>query len=748
MDRKHPHRKPLSKAVALALQTFGLATGGALLVASAHAQTDAPPPAAPATALPEVVVTAQRREESLQDVGVAVSSLDGEALKDRGITEINQLQDVTPSLEIEPAFGSGQPQFRIRGVGFQDYTSNNTPTVGVSVDEVARPLPIMTQGQLFDLQRVEVLRGPQGTLYGRNTTAGAINFIIEKPTNTFSSGLDLNYGSNEAFNGEGFLSGPISDKLRARLSFANKSGGAWQENRDTGKDFGDKDESAVRGQLEWDATERVNLRLVLDSSYDKSDGTGLRLLNDFGSQANGIYPADRHDDKTGWGLSPAFADAIGENASSKPGRDNHGKGIALHADIDLDAVRLTSISAYNTLNRRELMDWDATTARESDEYFHSDAKVLSQELRLSSNTPGPLDWVTGVYYSKEKLDEDFYSDFQDVFGFVAKTSYKQEAESLGVFGQSGYRLTDDLRLITGLRYEGEDRELNDFLTSNSAGVGFTPEHSRSTSMHEFSGKLGLEYNLTESTLLYASISRGVKSGGFSAHNTTVLAQTEAFKPEKLLAYEVGFKSDLSDSLRLNGAVFYYDYRDQQVLGIDWDPTYGPIGTILNAPRSKLYGGELELEWAPLSGLTITQALGYKEGEYTDFDAVDLPSSQAAGGPVLKDYEGDSLNFPKLSYQGGIAYTWRVADLDLTAQADYSYRSDYNSWLGKKYDIDGYWLADARFEVSPVGSQLSYAVWGHNLFDKEYDLTRNFFVNADIAQAGEPASYGVQLKYRY
>src|SRR6202789_781381 len=181
--------------------------------------------AADSLGLEEIVVAAERREESVQNVGIAISVLSGDTLAAKSITVVNDLQNAVPSLQIEPAFGSSQPEFRIRGVGFIDYTSNNASPVGVSVDEVALALPIQTQGQLFDIDRVEVLYGPQGTLYGRNTTGGEINFVTNRPTADTHAGATFEYGSFNAFSGEAFLSGSLAPGLTGRLSFATEQGG-------------------------------------------------------------------------------------------------------------------------------------------------------------------------------------------------------------------------------------------------------------------------------------------------------------------------------------------------------------------------------------------------------------------------------------------------------------------------------------------------------------------------------------------
>src|SRR5712672_4362857 len=285
---------------------LGAGAGLANSASFAHLAADAG--ATDANTLSEVVVTAQRKEESAQNVGIALSVISGEGLADKAITNVAGLQNAIPSLQVEPAFGGGQPQFRIRGVGFLDYTSNNASPVGVSIDDVAFALPIQTQGQLFDIDRIEVLRGPQGTLYGRNTTGGQINFISNRPTADTHAGFTAEYGSHNDVNAEGYVSGSITDGLLGRLSVATEQGGAWRRNRDTGQSLGKKNKIAGRGQLQWNPSEGVNFRLDFHLSQDKSEETGLHLLKaypPYNAGAGGpVIPADTSRYATGWRLDP------------------------------------------------------------------------------------------------------------------------------------------------------------------------------------------------------------------------------------------------------------------------------------------------------------------------------------------------------------------------------------------------------------------------------------------------------------
>ena len=734
----------------MSIRTMAAAAAAGAIFMSADGLA-APPLLQGDSGLEEIVVTAQRRVESAQNVGIAMSVLSGQSLADKSISYVNDLQNAVPSLQVEPAFGSSQPQFRLRGVGFIDYTSNNTAPVGVSLDGVAFALPIQTQGQLFDIDRVEVLRGPQGTLYGRNTTGGEINFISNRPTAEPHAGFSLEYGTHNELNADGFVSGPLAEGLLGRLSVATEQGGAWQRNRVTGQALGDKDKIAVRGQLQWDPTEALDFRLGVHGAQDKSDEQGLYLLQPFtpGSGPPAIA-ADTSRYATGWALNPTFAKLIGISASSKPGLDNSNDGIDLTANIDFGGVKLTSISAYNKLIRREYADWDATQFNDSDEYLNSDFNVFSQELRLASSH-GAFDWVAGVFYSNEDLRENFYSDLTDRLGGIAVTTYEQVANSVGVFAQGNYQLTDTLKATLGVREDHESRELiglnTAFLPGAPSLTGGALGGSITSNLP--SGKAELDYKPLSTTLLYASISRGVKSGGFTAHNTVTAPAADPFEPEKLTAYEIGVKSDVTRTLRVNASAFYYRYRDQQILGKVFDDTSQSfIGRFVNA-NSRISGGEIDLEWRPLEGVSISQYAGFAEGYYTS-KLLDVPLDPTLP-PV--DYNGRPESFPKWSYGGDVSYSWSVGGFRLTAESNYSFHDTYSQFflLGSNdFTIPKYWLTNANLSVAPAsGAPWTVTLWGRNIFDRSYDITRNFFLpSSEVAAAGEPTTVGIRLTYKY
>jgi outer membrane receptor protein involved in Fe transport len=710
--------------------------------------------AADTSGLEEITVTAERREESLQNVGIAISVLSGESLAAKSITYVNDLQNAVPSLQVEPAFGSSQPQFRIRGVGFIDYTSNNASPVGVSLDEVALALPIQTQGQLFDIDRVEVLRGPQGTLYGRNTTGGEINFISNRPTADGHAGLTFEYGSFNEFTSEGYISGPIAEGLLGRLSFATEQGGGWQYNRLNGDHLGDKDKIALRGQLEWNPAQGLDFRVTGHWSEDKSDEIGLHLLDAYthatgGAALGPAIPADTSRYVTGWQLDPVFANIIGISPNSKPGLDNANYGVDLVSGIDLGAAKITSITAYERMIRREYSDWDATQYYDSDEYFRSYLNVISEEARIASTGSGPLNWVAGVFYSDQRLQENFYSDFSSTdIGGIVLTKYGQNANSIGEFGQVDYRFNDAFKATLGVREDHETRELVNLNTGYLTGPPISTFtgvlNPPSTTSNLPSGKFELDYTPVADTLLYGSVSRGVKSGGFTAHNTVSAPAVDPFKPERLTAYEVGEKSDLTRTLRVDASVFYYRYRDQQLLGKILDAASNSyIGQFVNA-NSRISGSEVEVEWRPLGGLAISQYAGFAEGYYTST----LLNSDTP--PV--NYDGRPESFPKWSYGGDASYEWSLGNYQLTAESNYSFHDTYSQFylLGSSaFTIPKYWLTNANLSLAPRGGPWTLTLWGRNILNRDYDVTRNFFLpGTNVAQAGAPATFGLRFSYKH
>lgn len=707
------------------------------------------------SALSAVRVTAQRRDEVAQRVGLSITPLSATQLAERGVQGPFDLQRVTPGLEIEPAFGSGQPQYRLRGLGFSDYATNNSSTVGVYVDEVALPFPVQTQGLLFDLERVEVLRGPQGTLYGRNSTGGAINLLSRRPSARRQMGVQGDIGRFGAFNAEGFVTGRVAPRLFGRLSAATQQGGAWQRDRATDGTLGRRDHHAVRGQLDWRPQDRLSVLLIANAFRDHSDGQGLALFAPLATRGGEgpTIAADRDRRATGWGLRPGFARLLGVDSARKPGRRNAGTSATVQVRYAGSRGSFTSLSSAARLDRFEIGDWDASASAESDEAFRTRIGVVSQELRWSSVAGGALEWQGGVYAAREALDDRFFSDFTNVpgLGAAALTRYGQRADVAALFVQGGYALTPAWRVVGGVRLEYEARRLEGLTTGFvEPAVTFVPPTDGAFITRLPSGKLALEYRPSASALAYVSLDRGVKSGGFTAYNTTNPAQLANFAPEIVNAIEAGAKVDVGARMRINTALYAYDYRDQQVLSTVYDQvSRGPIGRIANAARSRVHGAEVEWLWQATPKVELQQFWAVRAGRYREFTTVDAQASITAGREITRSFAGTWLNIPRHSVGGAATYADRVAGFDWRVQASYSLRDRQEASrviFSPDFDVPSYTLVNATITVQRAGSPWSAQLFGRNLTDRRYELTRNFFINARVTALGQPATLGMRLRY--
>ena len=708
----------------------------------------------------EVLVTSERRAESPQNIGTSLSVISGKTLTTRNVNNVFDLQYLTPSLQVTPQFGSGQYAFAIRGVGFNDYASNNSPTVGVYVDEVANPVPFATNGMMFDIQRVEVLRGPQGTLYGRNTTGGAINYILNKPTSTFHAGGDVQYGRFGSTKIDGYISGPLSQKLRYRLSGETEQGGAWQHNSD-GIKLGRVNRGAARLLLDYQATDTLKFEFNLHGSRDRSDANGLHLYSPMSAfnalnPSAPIYPVSSDRYETNWGTSSEFAKQLGIRPNTKPFSHIDVGGMSFRAEKKLPFVTITDLISYDNMQRQTYMNFDGWSSALADVAFNTRASVLANELRFTSPGKRRLTWVGGIYYAHQYMNDHYQSGFSDLYGFDEDLRYTQMVNTISGFGQATYHITPKLRITGGLRIEHEQRTLSnmssyEIMNGVITNPGNVVRHE-GTDYTLPSGKFEIQYNPIKNDMLYASFTRGIKSGGFTTYNSGSVGVASApFKPESLLAYEVGNKFSLpSQHLRFNVAGFYYEYSNQQIQSASLNPKTGLVGSIVNAPRSHMYGGEIEAEWHPLRGLTLSQSAGFAVGAFDKFSS--LYSAHIVNGLYVGDYrnrKGEELPFPKFTVNGSVSYTWDLGRYNLTTGIDYSLRSTYHSLFGSLYNVAGYTLWGADMSFSPKDGKWTIAAFGKNIFDKKYDVERNYFVQgANIALAGMPATWGVRLSVNY
>ena len=739
----------------------------------------------------DIVVTAQRRSQNQSELGIAITAIRGETLVEKGVQSADQLWQAVPGLVVKDA-GYGVPNYTLRGVGFENYFINSSSTVGLYTDEVAIPYPALSRGALFDLERVEVLKGPQGDLYGRNTTAGQINFITRKPTREFEGGASLEFGRFNTVNAEGYASGPLSGGIQARIAASAQIGNGWQHSlsRPDDKPLGEKNQFAVRGQLNFDLGPDSNLLLRANLVHDKSENVALTPLD---GRTLGL-PSAQSKPTTGTVIFSTGDNRVADwTAAFRPRRDNKLAGVAATLNVGLGGLTLTSISAYDHFTRNEFNDYDGAAQSDSNAQNVSDIKAFSQEVRLADqNGADGLTWILGGYYSKDKVLEDyrFYmpdSFFGNVLGIKAlNTRYRQKTESLAGFAHAEFALTDKLKLIGGVRVTRETRRFagctydldgsltrfvnntlipfvirpqglpvpaniplggcsvyDDRVGSPTYGTFSDAEEKATTS--RWLGKAGLEYQAAPGTLLYATVSSGFKSGGFNGANANLKSQQSSYRPERLNAYEVGLKTTV-DSLGLYAetSAFYYDYNNKQTNGTA--VTFvGNITGITNIPKSRIYGVEALVRWTPVDGLALEASGTWLDSKIRRWIAV----SPLSSFPTVRTIDASGLelpNTPRWSINVSPSYRFDVdARHQVKLGVDYLYRSRTSGAGNVFQQAAAYDLVNAQISFGDKDGRWSVGLWGRNIFDKYYYNYAGLPANANYVRiVGPPATYGVRL----
>ncbi len=699
---------------------------GILIVESSYAQTQE-------RVIEEIVVTAQKREQNLNDVSVAVTAFSGEDVRALGLAQPVDLAAQTPNLNINNTFQNTLPNISIRGIGLNDYAVNNNPATGVYIDEVYLVSPAMLGFQLFDMERVEVIKGPQGTLFGKNTTAGAVNFVSAKPTEALEGYLSLDAGNYNLFGAEGAFSGEIASGLMGRFAFqTTQQHEGHIKNRATGRDVGSIDRTAWRASLNWTPTESADIFLSLHSGTDTSDTWLIKVNNSFTTEDDLFFPGDPNESA---GRFDTFL-------------DNKAEGAALTVNWDLsEQLLLTSVSAYETYERHYVEDRDGTALIHLDGEYLNDIAQYSQELRLTYQRSA-LSLIAGVFYGTDEVETRDRFDAPDLpFPFMSVgNEYRQETDSAALFAHLEWLLSDNINLTAGLRYTDEEKEFSDAFTflyldaiPSAGGTQtnvFPPVHNN-YDVTDVSGKISLDYRGFEDTLLYFSASKGFKSGAFQGQLTFTPSDLSGFDEENVFAYELGVKRTLiNGSMQINAAAFFYDYEDIQIYGPIFDSPVGPLFGITNAGDAELVGGEIELLWLPAPGLEVRTGLGLIDSEITDSILATV-----AKGSELPNAPETNFNL-MVRYEFPLTTTWMVDVL-----FDTSYKDDVT------YDIvrapeetkeDAYWVSNARIGLRSNNERWGLYLWGRNLSDKEYRTQIQRTTIGFVETYGMPRTYGITL----
>jgi iron complex outermembrane receptor protein len=751
------------------------------------------PGLAQAQQLEEVIVTSQKRAQPLNDVGIAVSAFSGEQMKDLGIVTAGDLAKHTPGLYLTDAGASGIPVYTIRGIGFDDISPNSNGTVGLYLDEVAYAYPVMTRGIQYDMERIEVLKGPQGDLYGRNNTGGAINFISNKPTESFEAGVTAEYGRYDYQRLTAYASGPFSDKVRARAVIdSTQQNDGWQKNEVTGETLGEIDSLGYRFLLDWNITENLDAMFKVHGSKDESDNPVPQSFLASPSSDASAYPY-YYDDPWAFakGGEPRIVEDLDDNNAAiwNPGadlgRDNKATGASLTLTWDTEHFTLTSITAGDKFEREETGDWDGVLDDRSTLTMETEIESFSQELRLTSNASGPLSWIGGAYFATDEVKDDNEFRFDDAsnsFGAnESKTLYTQDTDIAAVYGHAEYQFSEQWRLTGGLRYTEEKREIDicTYDTDNSLsglwnllgltntngeafkqgdcitlgdfnGVGFNNDvFSESIDVEKVTGKIGLDWLPNDDWLVYGSVSSGFKSGGFNGQTSSGQKSYFPYDEEELLSYELGFKATLLEgSMQVNGSAFYYDYTDKQVADATPDAIFGFLTQIKNVPESEVTGLEMEMIWRPITGLDVKLAGTWLDTEVKEFDkGFDFETFTED-----LDFSGNELpNSASAQYNALVAYQWPVSDnMNLRIQADYMYTDAYFSYLSNNPtdEVDSYNLVNTRLALQSADGAWEVAAWGKNITDEYYYVSNTIGNDVFMRYAGMGATYGISVSYSW
>jgi len=719
---------------------LAVTTGIVALAAALPAAAQTAPPEDPeVSALDEIVVTAQRRGENMQSVPIAVSAVTSERLQNRGVTSTTDLGAAIPSLTVFATAGYVQP--RVRGIGNTVFGAGFESGVATYVDGVylaSAPASVFT---LNNIERVEVLKGPQGTLFGRNATGGLIQIITREPKDTPSAMVSVTAANYETFGADGYVTGPLADGLAADLGLhVSTQGVGYGVNLFDGREVNRTDEEVnLRGSLLWRPREGSKLRLTAD--YERTEGD--------------MYAATRLAPGTGFFLpQPTIDRAWDINSDVRPFLAIEGGGVALHAEQDLGFASLSSITAYRKSTYHTIFDADVTDAPLVALDVLQRDHQFSQELQLTSSADSTVKWVAGVFYFNS---EGSYDPSVTAFSGPARpatpvgplsavTTFSQlGTESLAGYAQATAPLGEATNLTLGYRYSTEERtidatQVNDFALIPVPVPG-APIPSQSKRFSQPTWRVAVDHRFSPEVFVYATYNRGFKSGGYNGQ----FPVDAAFDPEQLDAYEVGTKLDLFERrLRINAASFFYAYDDIQV-----QKFVGSQPSFYNGASAEVYGLDADIEARVTSQLTLSGGFTWLHDRFTDFPNA-IISTQVPTGIVITTGSATGNRLPNTAdFSATLAaeYVTTLSFAELGLDASYTYNDGYFTQPDNILEQPAYHLlaAGVRLEF-PNG--VTARLWGRNLANEEIytALTAGTFASNASFQA--PRTYGLTLTARF
>lgn len=764
--------------------------------------------ALPAAAqIEEVIVTAQKREESSQDIPITMTAFDERTLRELGGASDQQALLGQVANAQSYLTGTFLQSAHVRGIGLNEFQGQYDSPIAQHMDEVYVSKPWQLSRPKFDLQRVEVLKGPQGTLLGRNTTGGAINYYTNAPTENYEGYLDTSYDNHERALIEGAFGGPISGNLLGRVSIlANIGSGGPQFNEFDNREWGRPGLYEIRAQLAWsnDDTRVRALFHIGEDDSEKAAWKGPGIFSPGGALCPELFTGevtDKPDSCLKWGgltgdvdLETESPDKEHINADKPPTSKDDFKGGYLNIAHDFSFGTLTSVTSFEYYDRRVREDSDSSPIRSTETRYWNEMESFSQELRLSGNMTDPWRYLIGFFYQHddlEQVDGSFLGNnplgvtppFAPMF--FEESTY--DVDSLAGFFHTEYDFTDTLRVIAGARYTqdsidatgiaglglndpvGREMRVTPCIVTTFTPVGqFAPacpflgafglqpvgadggvfEDNRTDT--NVSWRAGFEWDVMEEMMVYATLSTGYRSGGYSVPFAGTVTQ---FTPEKLFVQEVGTKSLwLDGTLQVNAALFHYSYDDVQV-NVD-DPLSPVVPITRNIGEQENFGFEADFWWRPTDEWNVKGGVGYLDAEFNEVNispSTGLPfaiTSYGINAPLLGN---TPVNSPKWNLNGLVRYQRPIFEgWDIVLMTDIRWTDDrYLEASNLPFDkADAYTVVNARAGVQSQDGTWEISVWGRNIFDEKYLTYINNIAFFKLDIWGEQATFGGNIRYNF
>ncbi|MBX3693780.1 MAG: TonB-dependent receptor [Steroidobacteraceae bacterium] len=723
----------------------------------------APVAAQDSGALEEIIVTAQKREQRLQDVPFSVAALSAADIEASNVVKLDQVALYTPGLYLE-TIGLGRPFLFIRGIGSGAFDVGSDPSVALFVDEVYVSRFTGLMFDLFDVERIEVLKGPQGTLFGRNAAGGAVSMVTRPPSDHFTGQFSAQLGNYDAVQLRAGISGPLGDdRWRFRLAGARNDSKGYIRNTLTGKRHQDENSYGARGQLQFVPSDAFDALLTLEYARDDvgmlaqqnvTDNVLFRPLGDLAGVRRGL--------------------SLDQQYTTDGYQEREAIMASLHMNWDTPIGRFTSITAFRSNEFEELHDQDASALDTLDRYAYEDSDTWSQELRHAGRSGGSrVDWVVGLYYLREDAfrEEDWIIGADTAFAalmnggqrFPLQDLNDVTTESYAAFGQATFALSERWNLTVGGRYSRDEK--SNVRSTDNFGVGSqcTPATpcgpfpanvllpanyalDYGDEWSSFDPVATVDWHPTEHAILYATYREGFKSGGFQPTLPANAARASfIFAPEDVTSVEVGLKSQwLAGRLQLNLALFDNSYDDLQfITGSGVGPGGVPIVVVDNAANATARGGEIQIVARPVERLRLTAGYSYTDATLDDY--VDDAGVSQAGKQMIRTPKNQANVIGEYSFPLGSAG-------DLTLRGEWSYRSKvfFDPANSPATGQKGFDVVNARLEYAPAGARWAVAAYGKNLTDELYCQNTVTLSAATVGtcSTGAPRTYGIAFSYRH